>query len=50
MEKSNKSNKLSLKACANYKLNKLQELVKQYHISVISEVNGKSKNKTKRSL
>ena len=46
----NKSNKLSLKAISGYKLGDLQTIAKDNNISITSEVNGKTKNKTKQIL
>ena len=50
MDNSNKSNKLSLKALSSYKLGDLQSIAKENNVSITSEVNGKTKNKTKQVL
>ena len=50
IDDSNKSNKLSLKALSGYKLGDLQTIAKDNNISITSEVNGKTKNKTKQQL
>ena len=50
IDTSNKSNKLSLKAFSSYKLGELQSIAEDNNVSITSEVNGKTKNKTKQKL
>ena len=47
LDNKNKNNTLSLKALSSYKLCDLQSIAKENNISITSEINGKTKNKTK---
>ena len=50
LDSSNKKNSLSLKAVSSYKVSDLQTLASQHNIPITTEIDGKTKNKTKQKL